>query len=122
MQANIQSKQATPIINVEVGNLYNLRKQIKEMQDQEKAITKRILGFLEASKLSQLECDGIRAVMSVCEKLVIDSRKFHERVNQESFFDAATISVPKAREVLSEEILHRISSVSCYSQLRLSEV
>lgn len=118
----IQSKQATPIIHVEVGNLFTLRQQIKDMQEHERAITKRILGFLESSKLSQLECDGIKATMSVCEKLSIDSRKFHERVNEESFFNAVTVSVPKAREVLAEEMLRRISSITSYNQLRLAEV
>lgn len=119
----IQSKQAAvPIVAIEIKNLYDLRHQLKEMKEQEQAIAKRILGFLESSKLSQMEHDGIRAVMSVCEKLAIDSRKFHERVNEESFFDAVTVSVPQARKVLSEEVLRRISSISSYSQLRLSEV
>lgn len=118
----IQSKQITPIVAIEIKNLYDLRSQLKEMKEQEQAIAKRIMGFLESAKLSQMEHDGIRAVMSVCEKVNVDPIKFSDKVSEDDFYSSILVSTTEARRLLGDIQLKRISSVTTFNQLRLTEV
>lgn len=112
----------TPIVTPTIKALFNIRAEIRKLQETEKTLTHQISSYLEETRQTEIVHDGIKAMLSVCEKMTVDARKFAEKVNQADFLSAVTISVTTARKLIGDVQLRRISSVNCINQLRLSEV
>jgi hypothetical protein len=105
-----------------INRLFQIKEEIRTLQKAEKEITADIVRFMEAKRITQIVAGNIKALMSSAKRFEVNPIQYRQRVSDSQFMETIAVSVTKARDYLSETDIEKISTVSRFNQLRISEV
>lgn len=96
-------------------SIANAEDAITALSAKVKKETQRLYELLVVAKETTHQCGELVAGVVIPagrSSTVIDARKFYNEVDEDDFFDSVTVSVTKAKQVLSERMLAKISKVT----------
>ena len=96
-------------------SIANAEDAIASLSAKVKNETQRLYSLLVAAKETTHQCGDLVADVVIPagrSSTLIDPRKFYNEVKEDDFFDSVIVSVTKARQVLPERTLAKISKVT----------
>jgi hypothetical protein len=107
-----------PLLGPSIDHLLELRELIRRAQDEERKMTAEVVAGLQATGVTRLAGHQALAILDVRTTQRVDPQRLHETLGA-SAFQAMTVNITVARQLLGTEALLAISEVTTSPVLRV---